>query len=78
LIKSFLIYFGCGNFDQKKNAYYFVVTKFSDIREKIIPFFDRFQILGVKNKDYTDLSKVTLLIKAKKHLNLPLIQSILN
>jgi hypothetical protein len=34
--------------DLKQSAVYFVVTKFKDIFEKIIPLFDKHKIKGVK------------------------------
>ena len=54
LMKNFILYFGCGRlvkFDQKVN---FIVTKFSDIIEKIIPFFNKYSIVGVKALNYND------------------------
>lgn len=46
----------------------FVVTRFSDITEKIIPFFKKYQILGVKALDYADFCKAAELIQTKVHL----------
>jgi hypothetical protein len=46
----------------------FVVTKFSDIDEKIIPFFKENKVLGVKLQDFEDWCKVAELIKNKAHL----------
>ena len=68
LIKNFILYFGCGRlvkFDQKVN---FIVTKFSDIIEKIIPFFNKYPIVGVKALNYKDWCEVALIIKNKGHL----------
>jgi len=45
-----------------------VVSKFSDITEKILPFFDQYLLNGVKSKDFEDFSKVAELIKSKSHL----------
>lgn len=49
-------YFGCGKYYLAKNRESgdFVVQNFSDICNKIIPFFDKHQILGVKAKDFED------------------------
>jgi len=46
----------------------FVVSRFSDITEKIIPFFDKYPLVGVKSLDYADFCKVADLIKNKAHL----------
>jgi len=35
---------------------------------KFLPFFDKYQIVGVKLQDYLDLKKVAELIKTKDHL----------
>jgi len=42
----------------------FVVYKFSNIIEKIIPFFEKNPLLGIKILDYQNFSKVAF-IKAK-------------
>ena len=66
LIKSFIKYFKCGNIYIKGNAYDFRVTKFIDITEKIIPFFKKYPVLGVKALDFYDGCKVAELMKEKK------------
>ena len=68
LIKSFIKYFKCGNIYIKGNAFDFKVTKLDDIQNKIIPFFKKYSILGVKALDFADFCKVAELIKEKKHL----------
>lgn len=45
-----------------------MVTKFSDIYEKIIPFFQKYPIVGVKALDYADFCKAAELMKIKAHL----------
>lgn len=59
LMKSLGTYLGCGRYEARskdKNTQVgdFVVTKLSDITEKIIPFFDKYLINGVKHLDYLD------------------------
>ena len=44
------------------------ITKFTDINEKIIPFFEKYPIEGVKSLDFEDFKKVCKLIENKKHL----------
>jgi len=79
LIKSFIEYFGCGKFYLNKEAVYIRVTKFSDIYDKIIPFFKKYPIMGVKALDFQDFCEVAHMMKDKNHLNkqgLDLIQKI--
>nr|YP_010044467.1 NADH dehydrogenase subunit 2 [Tolypocladium guangdongense]QPF24412.1 NADH dehydrogenase subunit 2 [Tolypocladium guangdongense] len=73
LLKSFVDYFDCGNFnyhDKEKKAVIFVVRKFGDINNKIIPFFNKYKIIGVKCKDFIDLSEVARIMESKNHLTL--------
>jgi len=44
------------------------ITKISDIVDTIIPFFEKYPILGIKDLDFTDFKKVAYLVKTKKHL----------
>jgi len=48
----------------------FTTTKFSDFTEYLIPFFDKYQIIGVKFEDYQDLKKVAQLMEKKAHLTI--------
>lgn len=68
IIKEFL---GCGFVYNQSNqeAVFFKVESFSDISDKIIPFFTKYSILGVKALDFSDFIKVANLIKDKNHLN---------
>jgi hypothetical protein len=55
--------------DPSKALSYFTVSKFSDIEEKIIPFFKKYPFEGSKNpSDFEDWCKIALLIKEKAHL----------
>lgn len=45
------------------------VSKFSDISAKIIPFFKKYPIFGIKSKDFTDFCTVVELMNNKKHLS---------
>lgn len=69
-LKSLVDYLDCGCYQlwQGKNWGNFIVTKFSDITDKIIPFFDKYHILGVKSQDYVDFKRVVVLMKTKGHL----------
>jgi len=66
--RRLISYFGCGRYIQRPNLGVFTVQRFSDISEKIIPFFDKYPILGAKLKDYEDFKKVASLMQSKAHL----------
>lgn len=71
LIKSLVQYLGCGNYSERFTQgpmCTFTVSKFKDIEEKIIPFFEKYPIEGSKSLDYKDLKKVVLLMKDGAHL----------
>lgn len=59
LIKKFIAIFGCGRIELNldRSVVYFVVTKLEDITCKVIPFFDKAPIKGVKTLDYEDFKK---------------------
>jgi LAGLIDADG endonuclease len=44
------------------------IAKFTDINEKIIPFFEKYPIEGVKSLDFEDFKKACKIIENKKHL----------
>lgn len=62
---------GCGKCYPHANKEYgeFIVRVFSDITDKIIPFFEKYPIKGMKVNDFADLCKVAELMKNKDHLN---------
>ena len=73
LINTFVKYFECGKYylrskDKPTQAGDFVVQRYSDIEEKIIPFFNKYPILGSKSEDFKDFKVVATLIKNKEHL----------
>lgn len=70
LINGFIKYLGCGRLEPRSNrsSVDFIVTNFSDIYGKIIPFFEKYPILGCKYLDYVDFCKVAELMKTKAHL----------
>jgi len=70
-MKSLISYFGCGKVYAKSKsntAFDFRVTKFSDLIEKVIPFFDKYSIVGVKYHDYKDFKRVAELMNNGAHL----------
>ena len=46
----------------------FKITKIEDITDKLIPFFDKYKIVGVKSLDYQGFKEVSLLMKSGAHL----------
>ena len=62
---------GCGIVEQKStrpDSVLFVVYKFNDIFDKILPLFDENPLLGIKRLDYQDFRKVAFMMKNKAHL----------
>jgi len=53
---------------ESRGSVYFYVVKFSDIYDKIIPFFNENKILGEKSKDYYNWCEAAELMKQSKHL----------
>jgi hypothetical protein len=69
LLESIVTYLGCGRVDNAtRGDCWFVVSKFSDIDTKIIPFFNKYRIEGVKALDYADFISAAEIIKVKGHL----------
>ena len=63
-----IIYLECGYVIKDRDSYKFCVTKFQDITEKIIPFFKKHRIRGVKALDFYDWCQVAEMIINKEHL----------
>lgn len=72
LMISLLTYLNCGRIEEnlEKSMSYFVVSKFNDITDIIIPFFDKYPIHGVKLLDYINFKEIATLMKEKEHLNI--------
>ncbi len=70
LLQSIVEYLGCGNYREvaKNNDGRFEVESAKEILAEIIPFFDKYPLLGSKAKDYADFKQVALLIGKKAHL----------
>ena len=68
LMRSLVEYFDCGIITKRLEVFDYRVTKFNDIINKIIPFFKKYPIKGVKYKDFNDWCKAAELIKNKSHL----------
>jgi hypothetical protein len=87
LLSKIIDYLGCGNLEKpstRPDGAIFVVYKFSDICEKIIPkgalrpptfqppaaetFFQNYPLQGVKLLDFNDFCKIADFMKNKSHL----------
>ena len=68
LLKSLVDFFGCGQTYSYKDYTEFRCQSFKDNYEKILPFFDKYPIIGVKYKDFEDWAKVAEMIQTKVHL----------
>jgi len=69
-MKSLIEYLGCGGYFPRNNKNFgeYIVTKFNDLTDKVIPFFFKYPIIGVKALDFADWCKAANLIKNKAHL----------
>ena len=67
-IRNFL---DCGHLHEGEGVQFLdiVVHKLNDIRDKIIPFFIKYPILGVKYLDFSDFTKIADFMRDKNHLN---------
>jgi len=61
-------FFGAGKIYKSRDTVYLHITKLEDINEKVIPFFEKYKIVGIKSKDYSDFKKVAELMNNKAHL----------
>ena len=67
-MKTLIKYLDCGHYYSDRKAGVFVVERFSDITTKIIPFLEKYPILGVKALDYADFTKIVEIMKVGGHL----------
>jgi hypothetical protein len=67
-------YLECGRYEARSGgiqAGSFVVSKISDLIEKVVPFFDKYPFLGSKGQDFAEFKKASLLVFNKAHLTQP-------
>lgn len=59
----------CGTIRYRKDGVcYFEVRKFSDLQNKVIPFFERYPLQSKKANDYKIFKEIIQLVLAKEHL----------
>jgi hypothetical protein len=70
LFDSLKNYLDCGicSVTSDSSTVYLTVNKFVNMTEKIIPFFDKYPLVGAKAKDYFDFKQVAELMETKVHL----------
>ena len=70
LMESLIKLLDCGSCGQPLNYNHvdFRIQKFSDICNKVVPFFQKYPLIGVKSKDFEDFCKVAELMQNKEHL----------
>ena len=70
LLQLFSVILGCGSYSETNNSNVgtFSVWGYKNIIEYVIPFFEKYPVLGVKHHDFNDFKQVSLLIKDKAHL----------
>jgi len=67
-LKSLISTLNCGRYIPKSGYGEFIVEKFTDVFDKVIPIFEEFKLHGVKSNNFEDFKKAALLIKNKQHL----------
>ncbi|CAF3452572.1 unnamed protein product [Fusarium graminearum] len=70
LLKDITTYLNCGRYYKSpgRDEGQYLVTIFSDINDKLIPFLNEYPLLGIKQYDYLDFAQIAELIKSKAHL----------
>lgn len=70
LLTKLIEFFNCGQtvVSKKFPAANYEVSRFTDINTKIIPFFEKYPLLGIKSLDFQDFNKASKLISSGEHL----------
>jgi len=53
-MKSLIEYFGDGNVYISNKAVDFIIQRFEVLTDKVIPFFEKYPIVGIKALDFAD------------------------
>ena len=77
VMERLISYLGCGYISVRGDIVDFYVTKFTDTTDKIIPFFEKHPIIGIKLDNYKDFCKVAKLVSDKKHLTVEGLEKII-
>jgi hypothetical protein len=71
LLTKFIDLLGCGKIEKastRPDAVNYRVNKFSDIKDKIIPFFQSYPLRSIKGWDFLDFIKAVDIVAVKGHL----------
>lgn len=70
LIKLFIKFFGCGRIRMRSNSLMcdYIVQDTTNLLEKIIPHFDSYPVLNLKQEDYKCFKDCMIMLKLKQHL----------
>jgi hypothetical protein len=72
LLTKFIEYLGCGTvykFSTRPNSVSFTVSKFKYISEKVIPFFQKYPLQGIKALDFKCFCEIWKIVESKGHLS---------
>lgn len=72
-------FFKCGSirFDKKDGTYKYEVRSISDLKNYILPFFSKYELLTKKNYDFETFKKICIMILEGQHLNILGLENIL-
>jgi hypothetical protein len=79
LLNGIINYLGCGVIEKpitRPNTTNFIVYKFSDISEKVIPFFKDNPLQSIKSLDFQDFCKVVDILNNKSQLTLKKLEEV--
>ena len=70
LMKGLINFWGCGMVFKrsKENTVDFQIRKFSDLANKVVPFFQRISLQGAKSQDFKDFCRAVDIMKEKGDL----------
>ena len=70
LLNKLISFFGIGRYHSIKGKGWasYECNKFSDIITIIIPFFEKYSVVGVKRQDFEDWTQIAKIVEAKGHL----------
>ena len=69
LMKNLIKCLNCGSvFKHSENTVVFKISDLPDLSQKVVPFFLRYPIIGVKSRDFKYFCRVVELMKNKAHL----------
>ena len=81
-MKLFIKFFNCGTVSERSNITTlrcdYIVQDVNNIVEKILPHFDKYPVLNLKQEDYKCFKECITIIKLKQHLEPEGLNKIIN